>query len=284
MIDTMPLEYQPNSLYPHHVLAPNTCSHKAHHISPPPLPNPITPLPITPPLPPLQPTLNLSHISPSSDCDMSTTALVLAKGSTLVQTHHDNKYPPILLDGDVFPADLHIWEQNVLRYFAKMEIADNRKVNSILSLFHALGISNWIENSRLALTADDYTFQKFMTDLHEEFLEPGWARKICRTEIKRTMNPDQRFIDYANCVVYYNIILKGMDQHSDDKQLHDTFTHHMSEGLITKIKSLPTEIHTRLDKIPTLNAWMRAVERIDQTWKAELKHATGMIKDFLNKH
>ena len=141
------------------------------------------------------------------------TNLVLASGSSLVQTHYDHKYPPILLDGILHPADLHIWEQATNHYFTKMKIADEEKVASIFTSFQNLGITNWIDGSRDTMSTDDYTFVNFMTSICEHFLENGWARKIYCAEIKQSMKQQQHFIDYANQVIYYNIILKGTDHH-----------------------------------------------------------------------
>jgi len=109
---------------------------------------------------------------------MSTNNLVLANGSNLIQIHQDHKYPPVLLDGFIQPADLHIWEQAANHYFTKNKIADNEKVTAISPCFHGLGISIWIDSSKDAMTAEDYTFSSFMTGLREQVLEPRWARKI----------------------------------------------------------------------------------------------------------
>ena len=156
----------------------------------------ISPVPGTPPK------------SPSSASDMSTTTLTLAYGSTLVQTHPYNKYPPVLLDGNIQPADLHIWERSANHYFSQMKI-------------------------------------------------------------RGMMSSNQRFVDYANRVVYYNIILKGIEHHSDDKKLRETFIRNMSEGLINK--SLSVNEHTRIREAPNLNIWIKEIETIDRRWKMELK-------------
>jgi len=174
------------------------------------------------------------------------TNLVLATGSSLVQTHHDHKYPPILLDGTLQPADLHIWEQAANRYFTKMKVPDDERVSSIFASFRNLGITNWIDGSKNIMSADDYTFANFMTSIREHFLENGWARKIYRAEIKQSMKQQQRFVDYANQVIYHNIILKGTDHHSDDAKLRETFLHNMSEGLINKLETLATDEHKRI--------------------------------------
>jgi len=133
------------------------------------------------------------------------------------------------------------------------------------------------------MIAEDYNFTSFMSDLREQFLELGWARKIYRSEIKRPMLPNQRFIDYANRVVYHNIILKGTEYHSDDKKLRETFVHHMSEGLINKVETLAGDERTRIREIANLNIWMKEIESIDSTWKAELKSNAQMMNELLNR-
>lgn len=214
---------------------------------------------------------------------MATTTLVPATSSTLVQTHQYNKYAPILLDGELQPADLHIWEQSANRYFTQMKIPETEKVDSILSSFRALEISNWIQISRDTFSAEDYTFANFMFDFRERFLERGWARRIYRSEIKRMMSSTQRFIDYANRVVYYNIILKGTEHYSDHKKLRETFVDHMSEGLIDEVDALSMGERSRIHAIADLNDWMKEIENIDRTRKKELERTVNMIHDFLNQ-
>lgn len=121
------------------------------------------------------------------------TSLILANGSSLVQTHHDHKYPPVLLDGSLEPADLHIWEQAAHRYFVKMKVVDAEKVLNVCASFRSLAITNWIDGAKDTITAEGYTFGTFMTELQEQFLESGWAKKLYRAEIKRGMKPNQRF-------------------------------------------------------------------------------------------
>jgi len=164
-----------------------------------------------------------------------------------------------------------------------MKVTNDDKVTTISSSFRNLGISNWIESTKDVMVAEGYTFPSFMTDIREQFLEHGWARKIHRSEIKRAMLPNQRFIDYANRVVYYNIILKGTEHHSDDKKLRETFIHHMSEGLINKVDTLPVDERTRIHEIVSLNTWMKEIENIDSTWKADLKSNAAMMNELLNR-
>jgi hypothetical protein len=169
------------------------------------------------------------------------TNLILATGSSLVQTHHDHKYPPVLLDGPLEPADLHIWEQAANHYFAKMKIIETEKVMNVCASFRSLGVTNWIDGLRDTITADDYSFAAFMTELREQFLKSRWAKKLYRSKIKHIMLPNQRFVDYANRVIYYNIILKGTANHSDDAKLQDTLSHNMSEGLVNKLDTLTVD-------------------------------------------
>jgi hypothetical protein len=111
------------------------------------------------------------------------TNLVLATRSSLVQTHHDHK-SPVLLDGPLEPADLHIWEQAANHYFVKMKIVELERVMNVCASFRSLGITNWIDGSKDTITAEDYTFDMFMLELREQFLESGWAKKLYRSEIK----------------------------------------------------------------------------------------------------
>ena len=147
------------------------------------------------------------------------TNLALATGSSLVQMHHDHKYPPILLNGPLEPVDLHIWEQAMNHYFTKVKIIKMEKVTNVCTSFRSLGVMNWIDSSRDMMTANNYTFAAFMTELCKQFLESGWAKKLYHSKIKRTMLPNQHFVDYANYVIYYNIILKGTANHSDNAKL-----------------------------------------------------------------
>jgi len=222
-------------------------------------------------------------VSPSTASDMSSN-LVLASGSSLVQTHHDHKYPPVLLDGTLQPMDLHIWEQAAHRYFTKMKVPDVEKVTSIFASFCNLGITNWVDRSKDIMEAEDYTFADFMTSFREHFLENGWARKMYCTEIEQTMKPNQHFVDYSNQVIYSNIILKGMEHHSNDAKLHETFLHNMSEGLINKHDTLPVDKHRRIQEIENLNIWIREIETIDRTWKADLKMTADLMNQLLNQH
>jgi len=167
--------------------------------------------------------------------------LTLASGSMLVQTHQDNKYPPVLLDGIMKLADLHIWEQAANHYFTKMKTTNAEKVPTVFSSFQNLGITNWIEGSREAMMEEDYTFANFMKDLHKNVLESGWACKIYHAEVKWAMSVNKHFIDFANHIVYFNIILKATDHHSNNAKLRDTLTHQMSKGLTNKLETLPLE-------------------------------------------
>jgi len=197
--------------------------------------------------------------------------------------HQDHKYPPALLDGNLKPADLHVWEQAANQYLVKMKIIDSERVPAVFGSFSNLGITNWIEGSRDTMMAEDYLFANFMRDLRENFLENSWARKIYRVEVKRAMSPNERFIDFANCIVYYNIILKATDHHSDDVKLHETLTHQMSEGLTNKIETLLTKERKHIRDIKNVNIWMREVETVDRTWKAELKTTSEMMTELLNR-
>ena len=97
------------------------------------------------------------------------------------------------------------------------------------------------------------------------------------------MSSTQRFIDYANRVVYYNIILKGTEHHSDDKKLRGTFIGNMSEGLINKV-DLSVNEHTRICEAPNLNIqWIKEIETIDRRWKIELKNTASMMNEILKR-
>ena len=100
-----------------------------------------------------------------------------------------------------------------------MKIIKTEKVMNVCMSFRSLGITNWIDGLRDMMTANDYTFTAFMTELCEQFLESAWAKKLYCSEIKHAMLPNQCFVDYANHVIYYNIILKGTVNHSDDAKL-----------------------------------------------------------------
>jgi len=181
------------------------------------------------------------------------------------------------------PADVHIWEQAANRYFAKAKTPDTEKVPTVFTSFQNLGITNWIEGSRDAMMEETYTFASFMKDLRENFLESGWARKIYRAEVKRPMSSNERFVDFANRIVYHNIILKATDHHSNDAKLRETLTHQMSEGLTNKLETLPLEERNRIRDIDNLNIWMREVETVDRTWKAEIRSTSEMMTDLLNR-
>jgi len=133
------------------------------------------------------------------------------------------------------------------------------------------------------MNKEGYGFANFMKDLRENFLESRWARKIYRAQIKRPMATNERFIEYTNQIIYYNIILKATDHHSNDAKLHETLTHQMSEGLTNKIEMLPANERNRICEIENINIWMREVETIDRTWKAEVKTTTEMMTELLNK-
>ena len=97
------------------------------------------------------------------------------------------------------------------------------------------------------------------------------------------MSANECFINWANKIVYYNIILKATDHHSDDTKLHETLTHQMSEGLVNKIKTLPADERNRIRDIKNINIWMQEVETVDRTWKTEVKVTADMMNELLNK-
>ena len=97
------------------------------------------------------------------------------------------------------------------------------------------------------------------------------------------MSANECFINWANKIVYYNIILKATDHHSDDTKLHETLTHQMSEGLVNKIKTLPADERNRICDIKNINIWMQEVETVDRTWKTEVKVTADMMNELLNK-
>ena len=154
---------------------------------------------------------------------------------------------------------------------------------NVCASFRSLGVTNWIDGSRDMITADDYSFAAFMTELREQFLESGWAKKLYRSEIKRVMLPNQRFVDYANRVIYYNIILKGTANHSDDAKLRDTLSHNMSEGLVNKLDTLTVDERTRINEIVGLNMWVREIETVDRIWKTDIKNTANLMNEMMNR-
>ena len=165
-----------------------------------------------------------------------------------------------------------------------MKIIETEKVMNVCASFRSLGVTNWIDGSRDMITADDYSFAVFMTELREQFLESGWAKKLYRSEIKRVMLPNQRFVDYANCVIYYNIILKGTANHLDDAKLRDTLSHNMSEGLVNKLDTLTVDERTRINEIIGLNMWVREIETVDRIWKTDIKNTANLMNEMMNRH
>ena len=149
--------------------------------------------------------------------------------------------------------------------------------------FRSLGITNWIDGSRDTITTDDYTFTAFMTELHEQFLESGWVKKLYCSEIKHAMLPNQRFVDYVNHIIYYNIILKGTANHSDDVKLWDTLSHNMLEGLVNKLDTLAVDEKTRINEIVSLNMWVREVETVDRIWKMDVKNTANLMNEMMNR-
>jgi hypothetical protein len=97
------------------------------------------------------------------------------------------------------------------------------------------------------------------------------------------MLPNQRFVDYANCVIYYNIILEGTANHSDDAKLCDTLSHNISEGLVNKLDTLATDEHMRISDIVGLNMWVREVETVNCIWKADVKNTANLMKEVMNR-
>ena len=126
--------------------------------------------------------------------------------------------------------------------------------------------------------------RKSSMELREQFLKSNWAKKLYRSEIKRGMLPNQRFVDYTNHVIYYNIILKGTANHSDDAKLHDTLSHNMSEGLVNKLDTLTTDEHMRVNDIVSLNMWVCEVETVDCIWKADVKNTANVMNEVMNRH
>lgn len=165
-----------------------------------------------------------------------------------------------------------------------MKTTDADKVTAILASFRNLGISNWIEGSTNVMAEEGYNFTSFMKDLRKHALETGWERRLYRAEIKRSMKTTERFIDYANRIVYFNIILKGTDHHTDDNRLREIITHQMSDGLINKVETLPADERKRIRDILNLNSWMKEIETVDRTWKTELRSTANMMNEMLNRY
>jgi hypothetical protein len=96
------------------------------------------------------------------------------------------------------------------------------------------------------------------------------------------MLPSQRFVDYANRIIY-NIILKGTASHSDDAKLRDSLSHNMSEGLVNKLDTLAADERTRINDIVGLNMWVREVETVNRIWKTDVKNTANLMNEVMNR-
>ena len=84
-------------------------------------------------------------------------------------------------------------------------------------------------------------------------------------------------------MIYYNIILKGTTNHSDDTKLREALSNNMSEGLINKLDTLPMDERDRINDIIGLNMWVREVETVDRIWKMDLQNQAKAMNEIINQ-
>ena len=86
------------------------------------------------------------------------------------------KIAPILTPGKITPEILHRWEKSCKEYFRIKNVAESKKVESILSCLQDLRIADWAKANEVILKALE--FSEFMDQLKERALEKDWDRKI----------------------------------------------------------------------------------------------------------
>ncbi|KAF8149947.1 hypothetical protein B0H34DRAFT_667072, partial [Crassisporium funariophilum] len=208
---------------------------------------------------------------------MSTTGSLAGFASVRFSEVH--KTPPTLLAGRITPSVLQDWQDYAEAFFAKVKIAEDDKVKSILSCFPDVRINNWINNNDDTLKTAGYTFIDFMTALRKRFLEPQWASAIMRSTVNSKMEKSDSFLVWANRVMKGNNLLKGTDVRLTKAQLRTTLQGNMSEFLASKIDRLEKDRRDRLDAIPDFEDWIDAIALIDDELRENLKHVIEMTTE-----
>jgi len=119
-------------------------------------------------------------------------------------------------------------------FFTKDRTEPQNQVMAILSSFTHPSIKNWIAMNKDDLQHEDYTFEKFIIDLHKNFLDLQWISQILQNVIYAHMAETESFKSYANRIFSGNNLLARMENHLSKPILHDTIKNHLVKYLFLK--------------------------------------------------
>ena len=138
------------------------------------------------------------------------------------------KRAPTLTPGKITPELLHQWERACKEFFRIKNIADDKKVESVLSRLQDQGIADWAEANEAMLK--DLEFPEFMKRVRKQALEHDWDRKVMLTIIESRQGT-RAFYDWANGLYNRNTLLRGTEFHMDEKGLRQTIENTMNQVL-----------------------------------------------------
>ena len=145
------------------------------------------------------------------------------------------KVAPTLTPGKVTPEILHQWERACKEYFRVKGVAQNKKVESILSRLQDLCIADWAEANKATLITLD--FLDFIEKLRGEVLEKDWNQKI-KLSMLASKQGDRPFHEWAYKLQTRNTLLRGHPGHFGDGALRETLKNNMDQGLELRIRRL----------------------------------------------
>ena len=150
-------------------------------------------------------------------------------------------------------------------FFRKHKITDGHdKVCSVLNCFRDPCIDSWIKNNKLRINENTYTFDDLLSDLHKQFLDPHWAKNLCRTVVNSKMSAGETFETFVTHVVAGNNLLDGNPLHLLHAQLRIMVEGNMASYLADHIDDLTQEEQDRLAAIVDYNDWEMEIKQIDR--------------------
>ena len=162
------------------------------------------------------------------------------------------KIAPTLMPGKITPEILHRWEKSCKEYFRIKNIAESKKVESILSRLQDLRIADWAEANETILKVLE--FSEFMDRLKERALEKDWDRKI-KLSMLWSKQGGRPFHEWAYELQTRNALLRGRPCHFSEEALREVLQNGMDQSLELRIR--------RLEEA-SLYEWIEAVRLEDE--------------------
>lgn len=176
--------------------------------------------------------------------------------------HGSNKFIPILTSPDnVTPTLVRTWERVAINHFRTKEIPDSQWVTKSLAAFRNPNIEAWIDSNYDRMSAPDFMFATFMSELRDAFLDANWAIKIRRKMNNELMKKYSLFTNWVQVVTACNMELSGTEHHLDPMQLHAFMYERMTKFLQERCDNIKSE----LDNILEFNKWAACIQKLNNS-------------------